>query len=147
MDALELLHQDHVTVRGLFDEFDKAKDASETARVRDVTRKIIEELDTHTRIEEDIFYPAVRDAGGEELAGLVAEGIEEHHVVKGLIEEVQGLEADDEAYQAKVTVITENVRHHAGEEEQEMFPKVREVMDASAREEIGGRLEEAKAQP
>jgi hemerythrin superfamily protein len=107
-------------------------------------KEIFSELETHTRIEEDIFYPAVRDTGDEDLQEVVAESVQEHHVVKVLMREIEDL-SDEEIFAAKMTVLIENVEHHAEEEEQEMFPAVRQQMSEDELDELGQRLEQAKS--
>ena len=143
MDAIELLTSDHDEVRGLFDQFREAKDAEDTDRMRELQTKIFSELETHSRIEEDIFYPAVRDLGDEDLTETVAEGIQEHHVMKVLMREIEEV-SGDETIESKMTVLIENVEHHAEEEEQELFPSLRTQMDESRLDELGAELEAAK---
>ncbi len=99
----------------------------------------------HARIEEEVFYPAV-DSAGEELHETVTEGVEEHHVAKILITEIKTLTSDDDAWVAKMKVLIESIEHHAGEEEEEMFPESRKAFDTAALEDLGMRLEALKAQ-
>jgi len=144
MDALELLTADHNRVRGLFSRF-QAAEGSNDAMAQRLAATIFEELDVHTKIEEEIFYPAIK-ACGEEIADLVAEGLEEHHVVDALMTEAKGLDPSHEEWAAKLKVMIENVEHHAEEEEQELFTLVRKALNADARSELGQRLEAMKAQ-
>jgi len=144
MDALSLLTADHNRVRGLFARFQTAEEAEDTATMAALAAKIITELEVHTSIEEEIFYPAV-DAAGEELHDTVSEGVEEHHVAKTLIAEIKTLTPEDDAWVAKMKVLIESVEHHAGEEEEEMFPQTRKAFDKAALEELGTQLEAAKA--
>ena len=143
MDAIELLTSDHDEVRGLFDQFRQAKEAEDSDRMRDLQKQIFSELEAHTRIEEDVFYPAVRDLGDEELTETVAEGVQEHHVVKVLMREIEDV-SGDETFESKMTVLMENVEHHAEEEEQEMFPELRGKMGEPRLQELGAELEAAK---
>ena len=143
MDAIKLLTTDHDKVRGLFDQFRDAKDAEDMDRMRSLQQEIFSELETHTRIEEDIFYPAVKDTDEEELAETVDEGVQEHHVVKVLMREIEDVSGDD-TFIAKMKVLMENVEHHAEEEETEMFPDVRERMGQPRLEELGTEMEAAK---
>ncbi len=145
MDALDLLTADHNRIRGLFARFQEAKDNDATAEMGELAGKIFFELKVHTEIEEKIFYPAVRDLD-EELAAEVDEGLQEHHVVDVLMEEAQTLQPDDDEWVAKMTVLIENVEHHAGEEEDDMFPAVRSKSDADTRAEWAARMEAVKAQ-
>ena len=87
MDALELLTADHNRVRGLFKRFKDAEEKDDTATMQEVVAKIVEELTIHTTIEEEIFYPAIKGET-EEIKDTVDEGLEEHHVAKTLIEEL-----------------------------------------------------------
>ena len=144
MDALELLTADHNRVRGLFTRFQAAEGENDAQAAR-LAAKIFEELEIHTKIEEEIFYPAVTKLN-DEIHDLVTEGCEEHHVVDELMSEAKGLTPSDEAWAAKVKVLIENVEHHAEEEEQEMFPKIRQAMNDDARSELGQRLEAGKAE-
>ncbi|HVM20281.1 MAG TPA: hemerythrin domain-containing protein [Egibacteraceae bacterium] len=144
MDALELLKSDHDTVRELFEQFSKAKEAGDTQRLAEVQQKIFAELEVHTSIEEEVFYPEAEQVG-EEAEELVKEGVEEHHVVEVLMGEIAQLQPDDDAWVAKMTVLIENVEHHAEEEEEELFPKLREVFGDERLAAMGQRLQEAKA--
>ena len=142
MDALELLTADHNRVRGLFARFKEAEE-SDAAEARRLASTIFEELTVHTKIEEEIFYPAISDCN-DEIHDLVTEGLEEHHVVDTLMEEARGLDPADEAWAAKIKVLIENVEHHAGEEEEELFGLVRTALDAGARTALGEQLEAMK---
>ncbi|MDQ1686242.1 MAG: hypothetical protein QOC82_2979 [Frankiaceae bacterium] len=143
MDALALLTADHNRVRGLFARFNKAKESDDTALLGELAAEIINELQVHTSIEETQFYPWVKDIS-EETKDTVTEGVEEHHVVKTLIAEIQALEPGNDKWIAKMTVLIENVDHHAEEEEEELFPKVRSNTSATDREALGERLEQEK---
>jgi hemerythrin superfamily protein len=145
MDALNLLTADHNRVRGLFERFKKANDADKTSEMSSLASTIFTELDVHTRIEEEIFYPWAHDLT-QEIGDTVDEGIQEHHVVKVLIKELSGLKAGADDWVAKMTVLMENVEHHAEEEESELFPKVRSHSKAPAREELGNALDDRKGQ-
>jgi hemerythrin-like domain-containing protein len=142
MDAITLLKQDHKTVEGLFKKFEKAGEGAKKTQ-RDLADKIVEELSVHAAIEEEVFYPAVRQALEEE-EDTILEGLEEHHVAKILLSEIAGMDAEDERFRPKVTVLIESVRHHVEEEEKELFPEVRQAMGRKRLGEIGERLEEAK---
>ena len=145
MDALSLLTADHNRVRGLFTRFQAAEEEKDTETMMDLAAKIIVELEVHTTIEEEIFYPEIKSAN-EEIKDVVDEGVEEHHVAKTLIEEVKGLTPDDDAWAAKMKVLIESVEHHAEEEEKEMFPEVRKALDKAKLEDMGMRLEARKAE-
>ena len=144
MDATKLLEQDHKEVEGLFKKFEEAGDQAQKTK-QDLVDKIIEELTIHTEIEEEVFYPAVKSEV-DDAEDEVLEAVEEHHVAETLIEEIKGLSAEDEEFDAKVTVLIESVRHHKDEEEKEMFPKVRKAFSSEELEQLGQRLEQAKQQ-
>jgi hemerythrin superfamily protein len=143
MDAIRLLTEDHDTVRKLFEEFRTASETEDEQRERQLQEQIFEELQTHTRIEEDIFYPAVKALDVDELTETVDEGVQEHHVVKVLMREIADL-SDHDVFVAKMTVLIENVEHHAEEEESELFPELRERMGDERLEELGQELAAAK---
>jgi len=143
MDALELLRSDHDKVRDLFEQFKSAQEAGDTATMAQLKEQIFSELQVHTAIEEEIFYPAAEDVG-EEAEELVHEGVEEHHLIDVLMEEIEQLEPSDEAWTAKMTVLIENVEHHAGEEEEELFPQLRETFGDDKLAALGKQLQQAK---
>ena len=146
MDALERLKQDHDKVRDLASRFEAAQESDDTEQMRTLAEQICAELEVHAAIEEAVFYPAVRELDVEKLNELVAESVEEHHVVKTLIREISSLaQSSDEKLAAKTTVLIENVEHHASEEEDEMFPLVREHTSTEQREQLGRELEQAKS--
>ena len=128
-DAITVLKDDHRHVKHLFEQFEAAEDRRAKAIL---VKEAILELKIHTTIEEEIFYPAVRKAmkkaiGKEETADVMDEADEEHHVAKLLIAELETMKASDDHWEAKFTVLSENVLHHVKEEEGEMFPKAREL--------------------
>ena len=140
MDALELLKEDHQKVKELFEEAEGAEDQKEKTRI---FSEIQTELETHARIEETVFYPAMEKR--EELKDMVLESIEEHRQVKTLLKEIDNLKADSEKFEPKLAVLMENVEHHAEEEEEgKMFPKVRQIFNKEELEELGQELEAAK---
>jgi hemerythrin superfamily protein len=145
MDAIELLTNDHNRVRGLFARFLGAHEREDGETMTTTATTILRELDVHTTIEEELFYPDVKERS-EEIGESVAEGMEEHHVAKVLMQEIRGLEPGDEAWTAKVQVLIELVEHHAGEEEQEMFPLVRSALSSQERESLGEQLDARKQQ-
>jgi hemerythrin superfamily protein len=144
MDAIVLLKDDHKTVAGLFRQFEKAGDNAHATKQK-IVDQIIEELTVHAYIEETLFYPAAR-AAVPDTSEHVLESVEEHHVVVWMMSELLGLDPTDERYDAKVTVLIENVRHHVEEEEQEWFPQVRKGMGRKELGELGDRMVAAKAQ-
>lgn len=105
-NAISLLKKDHTKVKGLFDQFEKADSLREK---RKIVAEAIVELKLHAAVEEDIFYPAVRKPIGKKVMN---EADEEHHVVKVLIAELEEMDGKEGHYDAKFTVLAENVRHH-----------------------------------
>ena len=132
-DALTLLKSDHAEVKAWFNDYeDLENDAAKAA----LSAKICKALKAHTKIEEEIFYPAARAATGDE--DLLDEGKVEHAGAKGLIAQIEAMKAGDELYDAKVKVLGEQVKHHIKEEEGELFPEARRAdMDLSA---LGARM-------
>jgi len=143
VDAITLLKQDHKTVNGLFKEFEKGKETLKPPAKRKLVDQILTELTTHAYIEETIFYPLASKAVPD-TRDHVLESVEEHHVVAWLLSELQHLDPKAETFDAKVTVLIENVRHHVEEEEKEWFPLIRKAMSRAELNEIGDRLEMAK---
>jgi hemerythrin superfamily protein len=142
-DAIVLLKNDHKTVEKLFKQFEKLGDNAHKTK-RDVVDQIITELSIHAAIEEQHFYPTVREKAPD-IGDDVLEGLEEHHVVKWTLSELQNMSPQAERFDAKVTVLIEMVRHHVEEEEGDMFPKVREAMGRKDLQELGETMEKAKA--
>jgi hemerythrin superfamily protein len=143
MDALALLIADHNRVRGGFSRFRQARKDKDRATMAAIAADIVEDLAVHTTIEEEIFYPWARPLS-EEIGETIDEGLEEHHVMKVLVEELASLPKGDHEWTAKMTVLIENVEHHAGEEETTLFPSVRSKTSAAARKEIAEKLEARK---
>ncbi len=136
-DAVKLLTDDHKEVHALFQKYKKllGKDEDGTLR-RPLAEQICVLLTVHAALEEEIFYPAARKAGVD--AALLDEAEVEHASCKDLIAQIRDMDADEECYDAKVTVLGEYIDHHVKEEQDEMFPKCRKAnMDLTA---IGARL-------
>jgi hemerythrin superfamily protein len=123
--ALEMLEADHRNVEALFEAYEQRKEDGEEAR-RAVAEKICGELTVHAQVEEEIFYPWLREnLSGDDL-GMVEEADVEHATAKDLIGQIEDAPNVDEAYDARVKVLSEYIKHHVKEEEQEIFPKVAE---------------------
>ena len=120
-DAIDLLKTDHDSVKELFDRFKKAGDRRSKARI---ANQAITALKIHTAIEEEIFYPAVRQRVGKDVMN---EADEEHHVAKVLIRELEEMDGSGDHFDANFNVLAENVRHHIKEEERKMLPKAQDV--------------------
>ncbi|MEX1178382.1 MAG: hemerythrin domain-containing protein [Nitriliruptor sp.] len=133
-DAVQLLIEQHERIRELFASIEDRASRPSKAKLDDV-RELISTLVKHAEVEELVFYPAVREALSDE--DLVDESLEEHHAAELLMWELERLPADAPRYDAKVTVLKENVLHHVEEEETELFPKVRDALDEQRRRELG----------
>src|SRR3954454_17147044 len=142
-DAIVLLKQDHQEVRRLFRDFQGAGENAEK-RKQQIVNKIIELLTVHTHIENEVMYPRVRELLPD-LEDDVLESYEEHHVADVLVMELAAMKPDDERFDAKTTVLIENVTHHIEEEEQDWFPKVRAALGRKQLAELGEKLLVAKA--
>jgi hemerythrin superfamily protein len=125
-NAVSMLKEDHQKVKGLFQRFESA-DESEKEKI---FNEIFRELEIHTTVEEEIFYPAMRKLESE----MIAESLEEHNIFDFILGGMKKVKASDESYEAKFTTLKENVEHHMEEEEGEMFPK--------AEQSLGGQLAE-----
>jgi hemerythrin-like domain-containing protein len=141
-DAIAELKRQHHEVEDLFKRFEKAGDGARKTKRR-LVESMIEELARHASIEETVFYPAVRaevDGADDD----VLEALEEHHVVKLVLRELEDMDPADERFDAKVTVMMETVRHHVEEEEQELFPEVRSSVGRTRLRELGEELRRAR---
>lgn len=118
VDPVKLLRDDHKKVQKLFKDFEKTEDPSEQ---ESIFIEVSTELKIHTTVEEELFYPACREAGADEEA--MNEADEEHHVVESIMMELEGMDPEAEHYSAKFMVMAENVTHHIEEEEKEMLTK------------------------
>jgi hemerythrin superfamily protein len=117
--AIQLIRRDHKKVEGLFDKFERAKTTNAKARV---CEQAIQELEIHAKLEEEIFYPAVRKHVGEEE--LLEEAKQEHEQAKEIMRELKKMSPEDGQFEEKFSELVEGVKHHAEEEEGEMLPKV-----------------------
>jgi hemerythrin superfamily protein len=144
VDAIALLKEDHKMVEKLFKQFEKLGDDASPSSKKEIVDQVIQLLTEHAHIEESIFYPAAREAAPD-TKDHVLESVEEHHVVAWMLSELQGADAEDEAYTAKMMVLIENVRHHVEEEEKEWFPQVRKAMTRKRLQELSDQMQAAKA--
>ncbi len=143
-DAIVILKQDHKEIKALFQKFQAAGENA-TATKGKLVDQIIELLTVHTYIENEGMYPDVRKLVPD-LEDDVLESYEEHHVADVLCVELAAMKPDAERFDAKTTVLIENVTHHIDEEEQDWFPKVREALGRKQLQEIGERMLELKKQ-
>ena len=144
-DAITLLKADHQKVRALLGELAESSERATTKR-EELLAEIERELKIHTTIEEQIFYPAFRDAAEKaDDRKLYFEAVEEHHVVDTVLPELKGTEVGSEPFAAKAKVLQDLVEHHAGEEEREMFPRARKLLGRAELVRLGEELAQAKA--
>ena len=136
MDPVKLLKKQHREVEAFFKKIGKAESAAERRRLLD---EISHLLTLHTKIEEAIFYPAVREIETKKAEEMVLEAYEEHHVVKLVLVDLPNVDPEDERFEAKMTVLEELVKHHVEEEEGEMF-KLVDKLDDDELEAIGDRM-------
>ena len=139
-DVTELLKADHDRVDELFEKVKANADGDN----KDVFQTIRQELELHTHVEEQIFYPNLLENGDEELQKIVREGLEEHGQVKTLLTEMGPMSGDDEKFKAKLQVLMENVEHHVEEEEREMFPMVHDQLDEQMLVRLGSLIKAEK---
>ena len=141
MDALKLLKHDHDGVKKMLAELEDTTERAEKTRTEGLAR-LKHELEIHEAIEEEIFYPALKEH--PKTTDLALEGYEEHHVVDTILGELEGVEPSDETWMAKFSVMKENLGHHISEEEDEMFPKVEQVFDDAELDDLGYRMQARK---
>jgi hemerythrin-like domain-containing protein len=141
MDALSLLKEDHQKVKKMLSELDSTTERGVKTR-EELFTKLKGELQVHEAIEEEIFYPALKEH--PKAKELVLEAYEEHNVVDTVVAEIEGVAYDDERWGAKMTVMKENLEHHIEEEETEMFKQARQVFEGEQLDELGSRMESRK---
>lgn len=139
--ALELLSADHRKVEALFEQYEEEKEGDEDTK-REIARRICGELTAHARLEEEIFYPWLRENMDEE--DLIEEALVEHASAKDLIAQIEGSSEIDETYDARVKVLGEYIKHHVNEEENEIFKEVRGMQDEL--DELGQEMHARKAE-
>jgi hemerythrin-like domain-containing protein len=141
-DAIAILKTDHDEVEQLFKRFEQLGPRAKKTKA-DIAERVITALSQHAVIEEQVLYPAVRERMSDE-EDTVLEALEEHHVVKWVLSELDGMTPDHERFDAKFTVLAESVRHHVEEEEGELFPKMRKGFSRSELQELGDALTTAR---
>ena len=142
-DAIAMLREDHKRVDALFKRFDKIKDEAQHTQKQALVDEICVELTIHATLEEEILYPAARDALGENGHELLDEAEVEHATAKDLIAQLETASPGDKLYDAKVAVLGEYIKHHVKEEHDEMFPKLRKsAMDLKL---LGAQMRERRS--
>ena len=140
MNALEMLRGEHRAVEELFEQFGSAKASSQK---RKIFEEIADALAVHATIEEKHFYPAVKEKATEDL---LLEAVEEHLEIKRVIADLLGMDPSDDAFEAKVKVLQDDVEHHVEEEEEELFPEVEKLFDEGQLETIAAAMEQTEGE-
>jgi hemerythrin superfamily protein len=138
MDAIQLLKDDHKKVEKIFSEMERKENRQK------LFPELDRELSIHAEIEEKVFYPAAKAA--EPTRDLVLESIEEHKQIKLVLADLEQTDMTTEEWGAALQVLEEDVMHHVGEEENELFPKVKKILSRDQLEDLGTRMEELKMQ-
>jgi hemerythrin superfamily protein len=138
MKATDLLKKQHKEVKTLFKKIEKTQNGRARRQLLD---EIASALEGHTIIEEEMFYPAVRGLETQKAEAMVLEAFEEHHVVKLVLAELPTVNPDDERFEAKMTVLSELVLHHADEEEKDMF-RLAQKLGKDELESLGEQMEQ-----
>jgi hemerythrin superfamily protein len=141
MDAIALLEADHRKVEKLLNKLDETTERAVKTR-EDLFSTLRSELVAHEMVEEEIFYPALKEH--PRARDIVLEGYEEHHVVDEILAELAAVSFDDETWSAKFSVMKENLEHHIEEEEGDMFKKARQVLDKGELATLGEAMSERK---
>jgi hemerythrin superfamily protein len=141
MDAIQALKDDHRAIEALFRKFQQAGRKAKRQKKK-LVEQMVEELSLHADVEEQVFYPTVRQATND--SEIVFEALEEHGLVKPLLKELRAMDPHEERFDAKVNVLIDAVRHHVREEERQMLPKIRALLTKNQLEELGQRIVEGK---
>jgi len=141
--AIEMLEADHRKVEALFDQYEEEKEGDEETK-RAISQRICGELTVHAQVEEELFYPWLRENLDEEDMEMVEEATVEHAGAKDLIAQIEAATAIDATYDAKVKVLSEYIKHHVKEEENEIFPEVADM--AEELDELGQEMAARKAE-
>ncbi|WP_341522611.1 hemerythrin domain-containing protein [Pseudomonas sp. G.S.17] len=146
MNAIELLEQDHVRVKDILTQLSESTDRAIKKRT-DLLAKLEMELTIHTQLEEEILYPAFKEAGSKEQDIMYYEAKEEHRTVDSLVlPDLKMTDPGTPEFSGRVKVVKELLEHHIEEEETEMFPQCKELLGKGRLEEIGAQMEALKAE-
>ncbi len=143
MKATTLLKNDHTKVKGLFRDFNETGERALKAKSK-LFEKIKQELEVHTAIEEEIFYPAVRQAQTRKATELVGEAFQEHATVKRLLAQISRLSPGGDDFDSRMSELIKDVKEHVKEEEGEIFPEAQKHLSPDELEDLGQRMEERK---
>ena len=137
MNAIDMLKKQHREVKALFREYEKQGDRAELTK-QQIFEEAADALAIHAAIEEKHFYPAVKAKRTEDI---LLEALEEHLGIKRIIADMLEIDSSDETFDAKMKALTEQVEHHAGEEEEDLFPKVKKILDPAQLEALGDQMQ------
>lgn len=143
MKATDILKQEHREAEQLMAQLEEADGAASGDSYRPVFEKLQKALQMHMKAEEEIFYPAVKNA--DDLEDQVVEAVDEHAEVKALLAQLNELDPSTEEFQTALATMKAGIEHHVAEEEGEMFPTAEEELGSSRMEELGKRIEALKA--
>jgi hemerythrin superfamily protein len=143
VNALDLIKDDHDRLKKMFK---AALDTTDATERSEMLQRIRAELIAHERMEEDIFYPALR-ASSDKAKDIVLEGYEEHHVIDMILDEMFEVPEHTDQWQAKLKVLHENLEHHIEEEEGEMFSRAKKSLGTEALENLGQRMQQSRQAP
>lgn len=142
--AIEMLKADHVVLRSLLEKLTETTERAQKTRT-ELLARIASELSVHTTLEEEIFYPALRESGDDEAARMYFEALEEHRAVEELVlPDLEKTKPASEQFSGRAKVLKELIEHHADEEEDEMFPLAKKLLGAQALRELGERMAERR---
>ena len=141
-NAIDLLKADHAHVKKLLQQYEAAGHQAHQKK-QGIAEEVLAEIEVHTTLKEELFYPAMKRKTDRDGKDLVAEAVEEHHVVTMLMDELKGLDPTDERYDAKFKVLMDNMAHHIEEKEGEMFPEAEEVLGERLQR-LGTQMQERK---
>ena len=141
VNALDLIAEDHRRVEQLFVEYEQALESDEQTRI---VHDVVHELAVHGEVEELLFYPRVREKApeGDRLA---EEAVHEHVEMKKTLNDLDSMTAEDDGFSERMHELMEEVRHHVGEEENDIFPAIREALTTEELEDLGKQLQQVKA--
>lgn len=141
MTVFEILKEDHREIKDFLKEGEATSKGAVKTREK-ILATLKEKLQQHTKMEEEFFYPEL--AENDETRDLILESYEEHNLIDQLLAQLEKVDPSEEVWSAKFTVLKENIEHHAEEEEQELFPKARDVLSKDKLQEIAKKMTEFK---
>jgi hemerythrin superfamily protein len=142
MNAIQMLREDHKRVQELFREFEMLS-ASQSKKKKTMAERILSELEVHTALEEEVFYPAFKEEADNEGQLTVEKSLEDHRIVSALIEELRAMDTDHDEFDARFEELIESVENHIEEEEDIMFPEAEDILGGSL-ERLGREMEEQR---